>query len=174
MKLEEQVCSYEQSKQLFELGVLQRENGFWWVNNESTLAERWDEDAQLLSGRQLEIGEASTKEEYIAIKATTKLYFQCNRLSIGVTHYSTTDRYTKGDHYAAFTVAELFTMLPDYEESHRGLAQNYYCGQIEPGDDFEWEGNVQAIVMANRLINLINYEVVSIKEVNERLYKGYC
>ena len=73
--------------------------------------------------------------------------------------------------YAAFTVAELGVMLPNYYESHKGaMDDTWYCGMLEGGDgEYFAIEKTESEARAAMLIYLLGNHLTTPEEVNQRL-----
>lgn len=171
MKIEDQVCSLEQSKKLCEFGITQIREGFWWANTGKAEGEMWDVINKEAKGKQLDISYVDSREQYIKENEKNYLYLVTEKTDIGITCVPL-GRNLVGEHYRAFTVAELGVMLPEYIESHRATSIKgyWYCGKLEQDDGDGWKvEGTQAQAMAAYLLYLIDIEFTTVNEINERL-----
>lgn len=65
--------------------------------------------------------------------------------------------------FSAFTVAELSVMLGAYAETYFTKNNTWRIG------DADWDFNTQAEASADRLIYLLENEIITVEEVNKRL-----
>jgi hypothetical protein len=191
MKTENQVCTLEQAKRLKQLGIEERKDGFWWADTSPAEGEIWDDMVEKSTrfGTQLKLEDATSRDEYIKRNAKVFLYIRHSKWDMGITSFSM-GKYLAGDHFAAFTVAELGVMLPpEIAHKYNSLSSYYvmfgysdtdagkmhYCG-YEDNDLFMPEellhtegGSSEADVRAKMLIWLLENNHTTAEEVNKRL-----
>lgn len=164
MKLIDQVCTLSQAKRLKELGVRQ-ESLFSWCGDETKRLMDNGKDGLAIS-------------DWVYLDSTIPANNQ------EADHRSMVP--SAKPFAAAFTVAELSVMLPDYYPSwrfkvnesieERKWIATIICGPKPPGIDdihtesaFDRWGKTQAEALATLLIALLETEVITVEEVNARL-----
>ena len=148
MKLQDQVCTLEQAKKLKELGVIQK-SIFCLIGGDNP-------DLQNFTPYYIRLTEDA-------------------RTSVGSSWYK--------HRISAFTVAELGVMLPEYYPSWRFKFKDQYkwiatviCSpkpdgidDIHTAHEFDRIADTQAEALATLLIALLEENVITVEEVNERL-----
>jgi hypothetical protein len=161
MKLETQVASFEQSKKLKELGVVQDANFFWGkdLTKSTTKMMLYSKNDILLN--------MALIDKYIVPKLNLNIWLKEKNL------------------FAAFTVAELGIMLPEYYPSWRftfkkakkWLSTVIIKDKVKDGktvttaNEFDRYADTEAQARAIILIDLLKNEVINVKDVNNRLIK---
>lgn len=147
MTIESQVCTLQQAKWLKELGVVQ-EALFYWMpdpNDEATKITYKLPDYFLVYGdKQMPSKEGTTVKQNVLEGRFRKTF-------------------------AAFTVAELGVMLPDYYASWRGRQGKWYCAHVEDQEYNFLCLQTEAMVKSALLIRLLQGGEITAEEVNTRL-----
>jgi len=161
MKIEEQVCTLEQAKKLKELGVTYTDANYCYLEN---------------SGGGIEFGDVGFMFQH-----------HCDDYQISV-HPQGFDESFKEQSWPAFTVAELGVMLPHRYQSQR-LDENTInlhkfthwcidtdfnsecevCSECATNIVHEAKGNSEAEARAAMLIYLLENNLITPEEVNNRL-----
>lgn len=163
MKLEDQVCTLEQAKRLKELGVAQNSYFSWCGDETSRLKD---------NGNSAEIG------PWVFVSTTIPFN------NMEADHRA--DVPSAKPFAAAFTVAELGVMLPDFypswrfkhpDDPHKDIwittiiagPKPPVQGDIHTAPEFDRFGKTQAEALATILIALLDTEVETAEEINKRL-----
>ena len=163
MQLEKQICSLEQSKKLKELGVIQQDANFYWGKD-------------LTKGTKSKMILHSNSDVLLNMAFIDKYTLPKIKLSIWIKEKNL---------IAAFTVAELGIMLPEYYPSWRftfkkakkWLSTVIIKDKVKDGktvttaNEFDRYADTEAQARAIILIDLLKNEVISVKDVNKRLIK---
>jgi len=163
MQLENQVCSLEQSKKLKQLGVVQQDANFYWGKD-------------LTKGTKSKMILHSKSDVLLNMAFIDKYTLPKIKLSIWIKEKNL---------IAAFTVAELGIMLPEYypswrftfKKSKRWVSTVITKDKVKDGNtvttvnEFDRYADTEAQARAIILIDLLKNEVISVKDVNKRLIK---
>lgn len=178
MLLEKQVCSLEQSKKLKKLGIVQDANFFWGKDLKGKRT--------LLSIKDIMFMERQRFKDYVIPKTDIKHYLK-KKIKKSDSH----------EIYAAYTVAELGVMLPEYYPSWRFTHRqtDTYHNQklssskkdvrwistviikdkvkdgktVTTANEFDRYEDTEAKSRARLLISLLEVGVIKASEVNKRL-----
>lgn len=161
MKIEDQVCSLQQSRKLKELGVVQ-EGQFFWGNDLTKSKPK-----MILHSKSDVLMNMAIIDKYIIPKVNIKHWLKEKKFLV------------------AFSVAELGVMLPEHYPSWRFtfkkrlkwittviLKDNVKDGKtIKTANEFDRYEETEAQSRATLLIALLENEVIKVADVNKRLIK---
>jgi hypothetical protein len=167
MKIEQQVCTIEQSFKLQDLGVLQDAHYYRMENDDNEIVlMRRDEIIKIFEENILD-----TKREEEGIQNGQMISYRESDLQ-NLAQQIFSSAISKFDHdiVAAFTVAELGVMLNDECTSYKaGGFNGWMCSLKQGKSDVSIGGKTEAEARANMLIYLLENNLISFERVNIRL-----